>query len=137
MKCDWKLSCFDKYKAYGPLLLRLALGIAFIVHGYAKLVDMPGTIGAFTSMGFGGGAMLAAWVTALAEFLGGIGVLVGFLTRASAVSVVMLVALLKVKLSMGYLGGYELDLAYLSMALSLLLMGPSKVSVEQDMMKKK
>lgn len=40
------------------------------------------------------------------------------------------------KLSEGFVGGFELDLLLMSVAISLLLTGPGKISVEYDLLKR-
>lgn len=135
-KCSWCLSGFEKYKAYAPLILRLALGIAFIVAGYTKLSNMSMVVEMFSQF-FGGAGPALAWIVAIVELIAGIAVLVGFFTRwaALAIAVIMLVALFVVHLGDGY-NGMQLPIAYFAMSLALLFKGSGKVSVECDLMKK-
>jgi putative oxidoreductase len=73
---------------YGLALLRIALGIAFLLHGWAKLsggVDGVAGVGDF----FGGLGIpapgLMAWIVTLVEVVGGILLIVGFLTQIAGI----------------------------------------------------
>ncbi|MEK7532692.1 MAG: DoxX family protein, partial [Patescibacteria group bacterium] len=75
--------CAEKWSDVAPLVLRLAVGAVFIVHGYSKVVDVAAFEGMLTSLnvplpGF------FAWVVTLVELLGGIGLVLGFLTHWAA-----------------------------------------------------
>jgi putative oxidoreductase len=48
----------------------------------------------------------------------------------------MLGAAFLVKLPEGFVGGFELELLLMSVAISLLLTGPGKISVEYDILKR-
>ena len=43
---------------------------------------------------------------------------------------------LLVKISKGFVGGYELDLLLMAVCISLLLMGPGRISIEWDVLKR-
>lgn len=121
---------FERYRKYAPLLLRVVLGIVFIGHGWGKLTGISGTAGFF------GGVniplpLFFAWVVAAVEFVGGILVLIGFMTRISSalIAFVMAVAIVQVKLGDGFLGGWEFELSLMAMALALVLTGAGPLSV--------
>src|SRR5690348_6044913 len=93
---------------YLHTLLRLALGVVFFAHG-AQLVlgwwgggGFAGSMNVFTH-GMGIPAPLAA-LAVLSQFLGGIGLLFGFLTRIAAlgIAVDMLVATFLVHIPNGF-----------------------------------
>ena len=67
------------------LLGRILLSIIFISSGFGKLADISGTAGYFGSIGLPV-PMLTAWLVALVELLGGLGVLVGLGTRIAALA---------------------------------------------------
>lgn len=119
-------------KVCGMFLLRVVVGIVFIAHGWDKIQNMEGVIGFFGSLGF---APFFAYLVAYVEFLGGIALLVGIYTRLAGylLALVMLVAIFKVKLSGGLLGGYELDLVLLASLLALAGMGAGKYSLSGKM----
>lgn len=90
------------------ILLRLALGIVFFAHGGQKLFGWFGGYGWAGTMGFFTQGLhipaLFAGLAILAEFFGGVAILLGFMTRpaALALSVTMIVAALKVHLPNGF-----------------------------------
>jgi putative oxidoreductase len=109
--------------------LRASLGIIFIVHGFGKFGN-PGFGGWIASMGIPAEMQIPI---ALAEFVPGILLLIGVLTRISGVilSIVMLGAIFLVKGASNLTGegGYELDLILLAASLVVMVSGPGKVSV--------
>ena len=116
-------------KHTGLLILRVVLGAYFVIHGILKFQNMEGTIAFFASLGF---ASFFAYLVATLETLGGFLLAIGLFTRVSAVllSVVMLVAIFKVKLPMGGLMGIELEVLYLAGLLSLLFVGSGRYSMK-------
>ncbi|MBD3274250.1 MAG: DoxX family membrane protein [Candidatus Marinimicrobia bacterium] len=122
----------SNYNKFVPLLLRIALGAVFIVHGYAKLTGMDGTIGFFGKIGIPLPAF-SAWLVALVEFLGGISVLLGIFTRISAglIAIVMVVAMITVKFAQGFSGGWEFDFVLFMMALALVIKGDGEFSLDK------
>ncbi|RID85096.1 DoxX family protein [Peribacillus asahii] len=119
----------------GSLVLRVVLGVSFLIHGLIKFNDgIANTAGWFDSIGIPG---FMAYVVALIEVVGGIAMILGIGTRivAALFAVVMLGAIFTVKLSVGFAGngqmaGYELDLAFLAMSVYLLLNGSDKLSLQ-------
>ncbi|HEX7275302.1 MAG TPA: DoxX family protein [Nitrososphaeraceae archaeon] len=75
---------------------------------------------------------------ALLEVIGGFAILFGILTRiASALFIIeMIGAILTAKLSRGFIGGYEFELLLTSICISLLIMGPGKISIENYILKR-
>ena len=73
-----------------------------------------------------------ATVVAIIEIVGGIALIIGLGTRIASLvlGVVLVVAIFQAKLGMGFLGGYELDIALLAMAVHLVLSGSSLLSVD-------
>jgi putative oxidoreductase len=123
------------------LILRLFLGVVFVMHGSQKL------LGAFGGSGITGFAgllakygiephVLWAWVVAITEFVGGICILFGFLTRFWAAGLVidMTVAVVRVHLVNGFFwtkGGFEFVLTLGIIALVLLMTGPGSLSMDR------
>ncbi len=125
------------FTEWGALPIRLALGIIFAAHGWEKLNGPLGTPEGFNIESWGWPyPVFWAWLVALVEFIGGIFVVVGLLTRAAAAFIagVMVAALLKVRLASGFLGGFEFEFALLMMAFALLLTGGGRVSVDRDVL---
>ncbi len=120
---------------FGPFPIRIMVGIAFIAHGYPKITNIAGTEGFFTQIGLP--AALATPI-ALLEFIGGIALILGILTRITSALFIAEMALstLTVKLPKGFVGGFELDLLLLAGAASLLIAGPGRISIEWDVIKR-
>jgi putative oxidoreductase len=124
--------------------LRIALGVIFIAHGSQKLFGMWGGRG-FSAF-IGGEApfsfMRPAWfwlgAAVFSEFLGGIFVLTGFLTRLGAliIAFVMLTAMLGVHWKNGFFLpiGMEYTLALLGIAIALLIAGGGRASVDEALL---
>lgn len=123
------------------LILRLFLGVTFVMHGAQKVFGafggpgIAGVTGMLAKMGMEPSQILA-WVLSITEFGGGLCVLLGFLTRFWAAGLVidMAVAVFKVHLANGFFAsrnGFELPLALGVMALVVLLTGPGPVSIDR------
>ena len=120
--------------AYGPLSIRILAGITFIVHGLPKFESVAGTQGFFGSVGL---PPELALPIGLLEVIGGIFLLVGVVTRIAAALLIidMIGAIFLVKISKGFVGGYELELLLIAIGISLLLTGPGRISIELDVLK--
>lgn len=112
----------------GLLLVRVGLGLVFIAHGWAKIDGMDGTIGFFASIGL---SAFWAYLVAYVEFIGGIAMLVGLFTNWAGMllAVVMIVAIVMLKLSKGFVGGYEFDLVLFLSSLAIVIAGPGKYTL--------
>ncbi len=126
--CRSKEQCVD----VALLILRVAVGVIFILHGYGKLFGNAPGMTAFTGMvahiGFPA-PTLFAYAAAFAEFFGGIAVLLGIFTDVAAIliSIVMLVTFVGVKKFS--FPSADPDFALLAITLSLYFMGPGKYTV--------
>jgi putative oxidoreductase len=118
---------------YGPLVLRVVIGIIFVAHGAQKLFGwfggygLEGTGQFFGSMGLNPGTLMALLAGA-AEFFGGLALVFGLLVRpaAAALAFAMLVAIFAVHAGNGFFadkGGYEYALALFAASLSLVFSG--------------
>ncbi len=125
-------------------LLRLAVGVAFFMHGTQKALGWFGGPG-FPAMmtGFESGGIPApfAFLAIMAEFLGGIGLLLGLLSRVAAFGIMcnMLVAIFRVHLpnglSMNWSGqqkgeGYEYHILVIAIGLAILIKGAGSLSAD-------
>lgn len=124
-KCE-KLRCPD----LGILLVRLGVGIVFLVHGIQKIMMLNGTVGFFGALGVP--AFLTYVVTAI-EVLGGVAMILGLCSRLAGILIaaVMVGAIYLVKFNAGFTGGYELDLVLLFSALGITFLGSGKYSLEK------
>jgi putative oxidoreductase len=79
-----------------------------------------------------------AVIIALLEVIGGFALLLGVLTRIAAIlfMIEMIGATLSVKLSKGFVGGYDFDLLIMAVSISLLLTGPGQPSIEWNLLKR-
>lgn len=122
----------DRMQPLALVALRLTLGIIFIAHSshkvYGHLHDYAGFM---TSLG------IPAWlgyVSAFTEFLGGVLLILGSLTRVAAFALVvdMTVAIAKVHWKHGLLGngGYEFPLTLWAMAFALIFFGAGPISID-------
>lgn len=118
------------YASFSSLILRVVLGIIFLAHGLDKFQSGIGNIsGFFESLGIPG---YMAAVVAVIETVGGILLILGAGTRivSLVLAFVLLVAIFTAKISAGLLNGYELDLALIAIAASLVLTGSGVWSID-------
>lgn len=125
----------QKLTLYGPLPIRILAGILFIAHGIPKLSDPAMTQGFFGNIGL---PPELAIPIGLLEVIGGFALLVGVVTRIASILFIiqMIGATVLAKSSEGFVGGFELELLLISVAISLLLTGPGKISIEYDILKR-
>ncbi|HKJ04829.1 MAG TPA: DoxX family protein [Geopsychrobacteraceae bacterium] len=128
-----------------PLIMRVMLGIVFFPHGAQKVLGwfgghgLSGTLNFFTdTMGV---PMVFALLVIAAEFLGAIGLIVGFLTRIAAFGIasVMAGAIMMVHLQHGFFmnwsgkqagEGFEYHLLAIALAVALMITGGGKASLD-------
>jgi putative oxidoreductase len=124
-----------KLLVFGPLPIRILAGTIFLAHGLPKLENIARTQGFFGSIGL---SPELALLIGLLEVIGGIFLVVGVVTRISAALLIidMIGSINFVKLPDGFVGGYEFELLLISIAVSLLLTGPGRISIEWDVLKR-
>jgi len=135
---------FSPYSDWGLLILRLAMGIIFLVHGWPKLNPNSPMKG---PAGFGGflkqmGVPLPTffgWFVALLETVGAILLVLGLGTRILAIlfAINMLVAIFVAKrrvMKVGFTAqqatGWEFDFALLAISLALLFTGAGSIALD-------
>ncbi|PUB11971.1 DoxX family protein [Paenisporosarcina sp. OV554] len=117
-------------KELGALIVRVVLGVIFAVHGIVKFQDgISNTVGWFESIGLPG---FLAYGVASVEIIGGLLLIIGLATRIVAgVFLLLLVgAIITVKLAVGFVNGYEFDLALMAMAAFLAMAGSELFAVD-------
>ena len=127
-------------------ILRLALGVVFFAHGAQKMLGWFGGFGFSGTMGFFTGPMHIpvplAFLSIAAEFFGGLGLILGFLTRIAAfgIAVNMLVAIAMVHGAFGFFmnwsgaqkgEGFEYHLLVLALTAFLMIRGAGAFSVDR------
>ncbi len=137
----WTLQFLGKFHGFVPLLLRALVGASFAFsHGYGKL---------FPDGSFDGGKAFVTspqasplapafllYIAAWTEFLAGLGVLAGLLTRWAAIGIlaVMTYAIFGVHWKNGFAAqnqGYEMALMYATMSLCIMALGPGSLSLDR------
>jgi putative oxidoreductase len=134
-------------ESFSLLFLRVPLGLVFMAHGSQKLFGLFGGQGVSATMKVFEEKMgippILTILAMIAEFGGGLGVLVGCLTRLSAFGIasVMVVAIYKVHLVNGFFlnmsclpgrgQGIEYNIVLLGVAMSLLFTGGGRWSLDR------
>ena len=113
------------------IILRLAIGSAFIIHGYPKLKPNEQAKGWMKSMGMPVALVPFAGVV---EFFGGLGLILGILTQIiailSALWMLSTTWLSVTKIKKKYAGGLEVDITLLLAALALTFLGGGTFSID-------
>jgi putative oxidoreductase len=127
-------------------VLRLVLGVVFFAHGSQKMLGWFGGYGFKGTMGFFTQTAhipaVFAFLAIAAEFFGGLGLIVGLLTRVAAfgITVNMLVAILTVHLANGFFmnwtgqqkgEGFEYHLLVLAITVALMIRGAGAFSLDR------
>ena len=122
---------------YGAMLLRLILGIVYVMHAYLALVVFgPSGMVAYQTKNGILFPEIATWYLILAHGLGGIFLVLGIYTRWAALAnvPVMLGALVFVHLNSGFWahqGGYEYVLVLLVATVAVAMIGGGALSVRR------
>lgn len=125
---------------WGPLALRIPVGIIFAAHGAQKLFGWFGGYGLegtgqwMASIGLNPGYLMAL-LAGSAEFFGGLALLIGLLVRpaGAVLAFAMLIAIFSVHIGNGLFmsnNGYEFGLALLAVAVSLMISGAGRASLD-------
>ena len=118
----------------GPLLVRLAVGLAFALNGWGKLHNLEGITELFASLGIPAAGLQAAMVSTI-EFAGGLLLIAGLGTRIAAALLigVMTVATLTAQLPQAEhlwdLAG-TIEVTYLVVFIWLAVAGAGRVSLD-------
>lgn len=132
------LSSLGKYKDIGLLILRVGLGLSFLLlHGYPKLAGGPEmwkAVGsAMANVGIDAYPAFWGFMAGLAEALGGLFLLLGLFFRPTSIflSFTMLVAALNHLAAGDGLSGASHPLELMVVFIGLILIGPGKYSVDK------
>ena len=133
-----KLQFLGAYKNFGLLIIRLGLGLSFILHGYPKMFGGPDEwqkLGAvMENLGIDVYPAFWGFMAAFAEFGGGIMLLLGFYFRPAVFLMAFTMAMaLQMHLFKGdpfkvYSHALELCVVFIG----LLFVGPGRFSIDGD-----
>jgi putative oxidoreductase len=130
-------------KGLGMLWVRIPLGLFMVHHGYEKVINPVAFIGFCDNLGI---PPVLAVLSLSAEFFGGLGVLLGGLTRIAAlgVGITMFVAAMVRHVLPGYgvmmnyhatlrygTEGYEIHTLAVGMSLALVFLGAGSLSLDR------
>lgn len=130
------LQFLDKYRDLGLLILRIGIGIMFIMHGFPKLI---GGVEKWEMLGramgvFGIGFAPAFWgfMASLAEFIGGVSLVLGFFFRPFCFLLLftMITAAFMHIARSDFFVKYSHATESAILFLSLILIGPGKYSLD-------
>ena len=122
----------ENMQPFALLVLRAVLGLVMAAHGWLKVDGgIPAFKGFLVTIGIPG---WMGYLAAYGEFLGGILLIVGLLTRfaAFAIFINMMVAVVKVTFKNGLVGaqGYGFSLSLVAMAFALIFFGGGPISLD-------
>jgi putative oxidoreductase len=132
------LRFLGRFRDFGLLVMRVGLGLAYIVHGAPKMLGGPamwakvgGAMG-----GLGVTFMPALWgfLASFAEFGGGVLLILGFLFRPAAVLLFCTMAVATITLYQGgqEFGAYSHPLKMAFVFFGLIFIGPGRFSIDRD-----
>jgi putative oxidoreductase len=130
-----------RQESWGLTVLRVVVGIVFLVHGGQKLFvfGVHGVAGMLGNLGFPL-PMVWAVVVSIVEFFGGLALVLGFFVRWAAplIAIDMLVAILAVHLKGGFFNpkGVEYPMTLLAACIALMLAGAGAASVDGALAKR-
>ena len=131
---DWSRAIASLFTWLAPLAARITVGVVFAQTGWLKLHALPRMIENFRGWGIPAPEILTPLASGI-EFVGGLMLLFGLLTRFAAVPlmIVMVVAIVSAKLgdidSLVTLLGFE-EVSYFVMFAWLAIAGPGPVSID-------
>lgn len=130
-------------------MLRLALGVVMLPHGLQKTLGWfggPGFHAMMTGFEAGGIPPVFAFLAICAEFLGGLGLIVGLLSRIAAFGILcnMLVAIYRVHWVNGFFmnwagnqkgEGFEFHILAIAIAIAIIIRGAGAFSLDRALSK--
>lgn len=136
---DWSRILANSLTWLAPLAARITVGVVFMGTGWTKLTHLPQIIKNFTALGIPAPEILTPFVSGV-EFVGGILLLLGLLTRFAAVPlmIVMVVAIASAQWenvqSLEDFLGLE-EVSYFVIFAWLAIAGPGPISLDHFVLK--
>jgi len=117
--------CYDH--GLGLLIIRVAAGLIFFVHGFEKMQNLDGVVRMVTLLGFPG---WTGYFIAGLEIVGGLALMLGVGSRVLGVlfGVEMAVAALRAGVPRGF-HGYEFEMLLAAVSFAIALAGSGKFSL--------
>jgi len=132
----------ERLTDFGLLWLRILVGLALMYHGWIKVIGgMGGFEESVGKMGvpFDYAPLLFAWLSTLAELLGGFFILLGLWTRYAAIVLSINLAIAAFVrnggnpiIQPGNVNTLELPLTYLTITVAIFIMGAGRYSVDNS-----
>lgn len=121
------------YPQFAPLVLRVVVGITFLIHGAMKFASLGQIIQGFGQMGIPLPGIVGPLV-ALVEVIGGLALILGIGTQLFSLllALVMLGVIVFVKGGSGFVGGFEFELSLLAGLVALVLSGPGAWAIAPE-----
>ena len=138
---------WDRLSRWSVVPLRLAVGVGFVVHGYAKWHRGPANFARLLDQIGVPLPLVSAWLVTGVELLGGLALVLGLAVTLVTLPLIasMLVAMLTVQLPYGFSSvntigltpqgpvfgppGYEINLLYIAALLAISVLGPGPLSI--------
>ena len=136
---DWSCTLASYLTWLAPLAVRITVGIVFMGTGWTKLTHLPQITKNFTALGIPAPEIVTPFVSGV-EFVGGVLLLLGLLTRFAAVPlmIVMVVAIISAQwenvTSLEDFLGLE-EVSYFVMFAWLAIAGPGPISLDHLVLK--
>src|SRR5919206_5284446 len=133
-------SITPRLASFAPLVARVIVGAIMAVHGWQKLSMGPANVGQGMLASLGVPLpVFMGYVVTFTELIGGILLIIGLLSRLAALilAIEMVFTTLLVKINVGFIAppgsgaGAELDLILLAAFLTILLVGPGRLSLDE------
>jgi len=136
------------YNSWGAFILRIIVGIGFLVHGYAKLSNGPAGFTKLLHLVSVPAPEVMAWIAIISEVVGGIALILGAFVRIVSIPLIitMLTAIITIHYKFGYSSiktigldesgpkfgppGYEINLLYIGALIMLTFSGGGKLSID-------
>jgi putative oxidoreductase len=131
-----------RHITFGPVSIRIVVGVIFIITGWPKLLDIQQAQGFFMMIGL---PQELAVTIGLLEVVGGLLLVAGILTRILAalfvIEMIGAITILNTTFPFPIPEGYEIaqfsvPILSLAISISLILTGPGRISIEWDLLKR-
>lgn len=125
-----------EYARYAPTIIRVLVGLLFVIPGFNKLMNPSGIIGMLGGMGFPAAAFFG-WLLLISEIVFGTAVIVGFKVKYTVWPLVIVLAVATVMVTIPNMGqpmgmiGLLWHLLGLGALVSVFLSGPGALGIDK------